>query len=427
MAALARRARWQPGHRRGAGLVGQPRRRLRLPGRRPRHHQPDRARGPRLEPRRDRADGRGRGRGRADRATATTVSCAGLEAALRAARGELPEGVGWRIVDAQPHPAGARPRLVRGGDRRRRAGRQRARRRGPVDRRSCCGSRLRHRGPSRQRGGRAARRVRRRRRPGRTASRRSGSTAPRDLRAVLFIPDLRLADRRDARGAARVGAARGRGRQPGRGRGRGRRSRDRALRAARPADRGPAPRAVSRDGLPAAPADGRGGPRRPGRSAPACRAPARRSSPSPTRWPGITRIEAPSSRPPPTLDLPGRVLVVEPRNAGRPGRHAGLTGPLRPAGGLGRDERQDLAPGRLARVGELGGLAVEEAVRRARVGDEPMVDAGGRQGRVERATASGGMPASAPPNRPRTGALHLARDVDRDRARRCARSRTGEP
>ena len=52
--------------------------------------------------------------------------------------------------------------------------------------------RLRDRGPSRQRRRRAARRVRRvgaRRSDG---SRRSGSIRPRDLRAVLFIPELRL-------------------------------------------------------------------------------------------------------------------------------------------------------------------------------------------------------------------------------------------
>ena len=64
---LARRARWQPGHRRGARVVGQPRRGLRLPRRRPGDPEPDRARGPRLESRRDRADRRGRGPKRADR------------------------------------------------------------------------------------------------------------------------------------------------------------------------------------------------------------------------------------------------------------------------------------------------------------------------------------------------------------------------
>ena len=45
-----------------------------------------------------------------------------------------------------------------------------------------------------------------------------------------------------------------------------------------------------------------------------------------------------------------------------------------------------------------------------------MLDAGGASGRRSNAAiASGGMPASAPPNRPRTGALDLARDVDRGR------------
>ncbi len=42
----------------------------------------------------------------------------GLEAALTAARGELPAGVGWRIVMHNRDPARPRPRLVRGGDRR---------------------------------------------------------------------------------------------------------------------------------------------------------------------------------------------------------------------------------------------------------------------------------------------------------------------
>ena len=58
----------------------------------------------------------------------------GLEAALEAARGKLPDGVGWRIVDAQPDPAVPRARVVGGRDRRRRAGRQRARRRAALDR-----------------------------------------------------------------------------------------------------------------------------------------------------------------------------------------------------------------------------------------------------------------------------------------------------
>ena len=92
----------------------------------------------------------------------------GLEArAARRARGDP----GWRRLadrDAQPDPAGARPRLVGGGDRRRHPGRQPPGRRGPVDGRDA-GPRVRDRGPSRQCRGRAARRVRRVR-PGRWRS-----------------------------------------------------------------------------------------------------------------------------------------------------------------------------------------------------------------------------------------------------------------
>ena len=94
----------------------------------------------------------------------------GLEAVLRAARGELPEGRGLADRDAEPHPAGAWARFVGGGDRRRRAGRERARGRGALDRRAAA-HRLRDRGPSRQRGGRPARRVRR---VGELAGRRRG-------------------------------------------------------------------------------------------------------------------------------------------------------------------------------------------------------------------------------------------------------------
>ena len=109
----------------------------------------------------------------------------------------------------------------------------------------------------------------------------------------------------------------------------------------------------------------------------------------------------------------------------RPGRQAGLTGPLR-CRGLGRDEGQDLAPGRVARVGELGRLAVEEAVRRALIGDEPVVDAGGGQGVPEPATASGGIPPSAPPNRPRT-APSISPATSTGIGVPLPRSRTGEP
>ena len=125
---LAGGARRRHGHRRGPGLVGEPRGRVRLPRRRPRDHQPDRARGPGLEPRRDRADGRGRGPATSSPRTARTASCAGSEATLRRPRRASRRR---RLADrdAQRDPAGPWPRLVRGGDRRRRAGRQRAGRR----------------------------------------------------------------------------------------------------------------------------------------------------------------------------------------------------------------------------------------------------------------------------------------------------------
>ena len=126
------------------GLVGEPRRRLRLSRRRARDHQPDRARGPRLEPRRDRADGRGRGSQRADR---------GPRQPVRARPRGRPAGRPRRAprrrrladLDAQRHPARARPRLVGGGDGRRRPRRQRARRRGAVDARAAASSPARSR------------------------------------------------------------------------------------------------------------------------------------------------------------------------------------------------------------------------------------------------------------------------------------------
>ena len=124
----------------------------------------------------------------------------GLEAALRAARGELPGGGRLADRDAQPDPAGARAGLVGGGDGRRRPGRQRARRRGAVDAGDAAPG-LRDRGPSGQRRRRAARRVRRvgeRRRRGRgdplrcrhatcarSCSSRSCACRPTEMRAAL--------------------------------------------------------------------------------------------------------------------------------------------------------------------------------------------------------------------------------------------------
>ena len=83
--------------------------------------------------------------------------------------------------------------------------------------------------------------------------------SPRDLRAVLFIPELRLPTDGDAGRPAGVGAAGRRGGQPRGRRGRGRRAGDRALRPAGAADRRSAARAVPRGHLPAAAEDGRGG------------------------------------------------------------------------------------------------------------------------------------------------------------------------
>ncbi len=79
----------------------------------------DRARGPRLEPRRDRADRRGRGPRRAHRRTATTGSSRASRPPSRPPAASCPTGVGWRIVMHNQIPLVARPRLVGGGDGRR--------------------------------------------------------------------------------------------------------------------------------------------------------------------------------------------------------------------------------------------------------------------------------------------------------------------
>ena len=211
--------------------------------------QPGRARGPRLESRRDRADGRRRGRRTSCRPTATNRFVRGLEAALAAGRGELPDGVGWRIDDAQPDPAGAGPRLLGRGDDRRPRGGNALLRRTARDRRTCCGWRPRSR---------AIPTTSRRRCWAASSSRTTLGEAveairfdvPRDLRAVLFIPDLRL-DTRDARGAAGDGAVRRRGREPGPGRARCRRAGDRRTTSSAFSP-GSTARAVPRRGLPAA-------------------------------------------------------------------------------------------------------------------------------------------------------------------------------
>ena len=139
---------------------------------------------------------------------------------------------------------------------------------------------------------------------------------PRDLRCVLYIPELRLETRGDAQGAAEERAVRRCGLEPRPGRPRRRRDgRSADGSAALPDDRS-SPRAVPRGGLPAAAPPGRSRARAPGRSGPACRARVRRSSRSPTRWrpsPG-SRPRSRPSRPTPTC--PVRRPSSAPRNAG---------------------------------------------------------------------------------------------------------------
>ena len=140
--------------------------------------------------------------------------------------------------------------------------------------------------------------------------------APRDLRAVVFIPELRLAthDMRAALpatvpladavanlSAVAIGVA---GLAIGRY----------ELLARLTVDRLHEP--VSGGGLSAAAADGRRRRARPAPSAPSCRAPGRPSSRSPIRWPGSPGSKAAFIAAAADSDLPGTVRVVEPRNAG---------------------------------------------------------------------------------------------------------------
>ena len=68
---------------------------------------------------------------------------------------------------------------------------------------------------------------------------------------------------------------------------------------------------------------------------------------------------------------------------------------------------EDLRPRRRARIGELGRLAVEEAVRRARVGDEPVVDAGRRAAPRRRPrSTSAGMPVVGAAEQAEDAAVH---------------------
>ena len=271
-----------------------------------------------------------------------------------------------------------------GGDPRR----QRARRRGAVDARAARSSPARSRAiPTTRRPPCSAGSSCRRATARRVEAIRFDS--PRDLRAVLFIPELRLPT--DEMRAALPAAVPldGRGGQPRGGRGRGRRAGHRSLRPARPADRRPAPRAVPGRGLPAAAAHGRGGPD--AGALGACLSGAGSTILAfADSMAGITRIEAAFFAAAADLDLAGRVAGRRAAQRGGAHRRPRLSGRSARPPTAGRlrgprpDEREDLVPCRRACVGELGRLAVEEAVRRARVGDQPVVDAGRRRGRRRR-------------------------------------------
>ena len=265
---------------------------------RARADQPGRARGPRLESRRDRADDRRRGPQRAHRGPRQPVRPGASRRPFEAARGELPEGVGWRIEMRNEIPLarglGSSAAASVAGRRGRPTPCSASRCRSP----SSCGS------PARSRGTRTT--PRRRcsagswspRRP-RTASRPSGSTsratcAPSCSSRSCASRPATCDDPADDR------SARGRRREPRRGR----RSASPGSRPAGPTccgdDRGPAARAVSRRRPTRSCRGSSRPPATPGRSAPACPVPARRSSRSPTRWrrsPGSTRRSPP---PPPT-------------------------------------------------------------------------------------------------------------------------------
>ena len=128
-------------------------------------------------------------------------------------------------------------------------------------------------------------------------------------------PRAAARDRGDARGPAGEGAAGRRRREP-RARGaRRRRAGDRAPRPAARLTRRPAPRALPRGRLPAAAAAGRGGPE--AGALGACLSGAGSTIIAfADSMAGITRIEAAFGAAAADADLPGRVQVVEPRNAG---------------------------------------------------------------------------------------------------------------
>ena len=72
-----------------------------------------------------------------------------------------------------------------------------------------------------------------------------------------------------------------------------------------------------------------------------------------------------------------------------------------------RDERERPPPGVVGRLGELLLLAVEEAVRGAVVDDDLVLDACGRQRRVERGVVLGGDVPSSPAWSARIGTVDL--------------------
>ena len=305
--------------------------------------QSGRGRGSRLEPRRDRADRRRRGRGRARRPIATNRCVQGIEAALREVRGEIPEGVGWRIEMRNEIPLARGPRVVRGGDGRRARGRQRAARRAAHEPPTCSGSRPRSRAtrttprPRCSAGSRSPRRRRRRRRgaPVRRAARPAGravhpGAAPLDRRHAgrAARPRSRSTDAVANLTRVAIGVA---------GMATGRFDLLRVLTVDRlhePYRAKASTRSCRSSSTP---------PGRPARSAPACRAPARRSSRSPTRSGRSPGSKAAFGAASADTDLPGRIEVVSPRNhgradrlrvaelsfAGRCGRTRGRSGPVR--------------------------------------------------------------------------------------------------
>ena len=279
---LARRTRWQPGHRRGA--------RRRRPTSAP-------ATTAWVSPWRSlnrielevrvwsrgeielTVEGEGRNELSEDRENRFVR---GLEAALDDGPGRAPRGRRLADLDAQPDPARARARVVGRRDGRRGRWPATPSRASRCRRPRCCSLASEIEGH-----------------PDNAAAALLGgfvvsATDADGVEAIRFDcaarpargavhPGAPPADRRDARSAARLGPAGRRGRQPRRGGGRRGRPRDRPVRPARPADRRSTARAVPRGGLPAAAPAGRGRARTPARSGRACRAPVRRSWPSPNR------------------------------------------------------------------------------------------------------------------------------------------------